>query len=73
MSTATGQNIPQLVRDMRGEIQVKFYQWTAFMGQFFFRTIQNILTYFNFQASVGQRGVIELWQYSGSEKTCFMC
>ena len=25
VSTATGQSIPQLVRDMKGELQVKFY------------------------------------------------
>lgn len=70
LSTATGQNIPQLVRDNRDKIQVKFYQWTAFLGQFF-RTIPNISTYHNFRASEGQRGDIELRQYSSSEKTCF--
>ena len=59
VSTTTGQNIPQLVRDMRGGLQVKFYQWTGTLGQFFC-TIPNILTYHNFQASKGKRGVVEL-------------
>ena len=43
MSRTTDQNIPQLVRDIGGDIQVKFYQWTAFLGQFS-RAIPNILS-----------------------------
>lgn len=41
-STSDGKNIPQLIKSPGGEVEVKFYQWTSFLGQFF-RTIPKIL------------------------------
>ena len=40
----TKQNKAQLIRDLQGHKQVTFYQWTAFL-QNFFKPIANKLTY----------------------------
>ena len=51
-STSNGQHVPQLIRDMNGSVQVRFYQWSAHFSKFF-RNIPNILSYHNFFVSKG--------------------
>ena len=46
----TSTNIPQLIRNVSGTVLVPFYQWTAYLGQFF-RTIPNITSYHRFRVS----------------------
>lgn len=64
-STTSGQIIPQLIRSTDGKLEVKFYQWTAFLSKFF-RSIPNILSYHRFSVSSGEEGIVNLRQYSDS-------
>ena len=66
-STTSGKIIPQLIRNVDGTLEVKFYQWTAFLGRFF-RSIPNILSYHRFSVSCGVEGIVNLQQYSDSPK-----
>ena len=70
LSTNTNQHVPQLIKDIDGTHQVKFYQWSAHLGQYF-KNIPNILSYHNFSVSEAQIGRVNLRQHSTSEETHF--
>ena len=56
-STTTGKNKAQLIRSPSGEKEVDFYQWTAFLQQFF-KSIPNILKYHKFRFNAAKPGVV---------------
>ena len=62
-STTNGQHLPQLIRDMCGDVQVRFYQWSAHLGQFF-RSIPNSIF---LHKSLPDHMCLR--KYSGSEQT----
>ena len=64
-ATISGQIIPQLIRDSSGQKLVTFYQWTAYLSQFF-HTIPNITSYHNFKVSPD--GAVTVKKYSDSDK-----
>ena len=64
-STTSGQIVPQLIVSVDGKLEVKFYQWTAFLSRFF-RSIPDILSYHRFYVSCGEEGIVYLQQYSDS-------
>ena len=63
-STTTGKNKAQLIRSPSGEKEVDFYQWTAFLQQFF-KSIPNILKYHKFRFNAG---VVVVQEYSDTEE-----
>jgi hypothetical protein len=64
-ATTSGQIVPQVIRDVAGKKLVTFYQWSAYLGQFF-RTIPNITSYHNFKVS--SDGTVTIKQYSDSSE-----
>lgn len=56
-STIAGKNIPEYTVDMLGRRNVTWYDWTAFLAQFFKR-IPNITKYHHFSASDSDPGTI---------------
>ena len=66
-STTTGQNKAQLIRNLNGEKQVDFYQWTVFLQQFF-KSIPNILMYHSFRVEAAKPGIVMVREYSDSDE-----
>lgn len=64
-STTNDQNVPQLIRDATGKVLVTFYQWTAYLSQFF-KPIPNILQYHIFRVKSDKPGIVELQEFSDS-------
>ncbi len=58
-------NVPQTIKDSNGDVLVPFYQWSAFLSQFF-RSIPNITSYHNFKVSSGKCGTVLCSLYSDS-------
>ena len=56
-STTTGKNKAQMIRNLDGEKQVDFYQWSVFLQQFF-KPIPNILKYHCFRVNAAKPGVV---------------
>jgi len=66
-STITGKNKAQLISNLQGEKEVQFYQWTAYLQQFF-KPIPNILKYHCFRVDVTKPGVVMVKEYSDSDE-----
>ena len=67
-STTNGQHVPQLIRNVSGDVQVRFYQWSIHLSQFF-KSIPNILSYHNFSVNKSLLDYVCLRKNSGSEQT----
>lgn len=66
-STHNHQNVPQVIRDIHGKVQVPFYKWTSFLANFF-KIIPNITSYHNFKTSADRRGKVRVSAYSDSNE-----
>ena len=66
-STITRKNKAQLISNLQGEKEVQFYQWTAYLQQFF-KPIPNILKYHCFRVDVTKPGVVMVKEYSDSDE-----
>ena len=66
-STINGKNKAQLFSNLQGEKEVQFYQWTAYLQQFF-KPIPNILKYHCFRVDVTKPGVVMVKEYSDSDE-----
>ena len=64
-ATSLGEIVPQLICDVARKKLVTFYQWSAYLGQFF-RNIPNITSYHNFKVS--SEWTVTVKQYSDSNE-----
>ena len=70
-STTTGVNVAQLVGRHDGTLDVRVYDWSSFLTEYF-RPLPGIKKYHHFRFSKDEPGVVYSKLYSDSEEVRFM-